>query len=421
MKREAGFSLIELLVAMAVTLIIVAATLGLFESALHTNESSQQLSNMNGNLRSAMNLMTRDLLQAGQGIPTGGVLIPSGAGCNPVNRPVPVGTSTFPYGCGNPADSNLPALIPGNALGPAVPDIPSKTATAGNLKSPNLTWVPSPGPESDMVTMMYQDNTLITNSFVNAAIFTPNYLITLTANSMTFSNALIFTANNGPNIGDIFVVTGPTAAGPTSRYVVITEVTPGSQTVNFNSSDANDTFNLNQQTSATSGTIQDLNADFGLACPQPPYPAPPAKLPAGCVAYAQRVLMVSYWLDITQVVNGQVVPRLMRQVGLATAAACAANPPPLNGCPRPVAEVIEGLELSYDYVNGTAPVNNQISSVSANTACGGCGITDNQIRKVNLYLEGRSDAALSQTGQYLRTNLATQIDIRSLAFVSRYH
>ncbi len=426
MKREEGFSLIELLVAMAVTLIIVAATLGLFESALHTNESSQQLSNMNGNLRSAMNLMTRDLLQAGQGIPTGGVLIPTGAGCKAVNRPVPVGLATFPYGCGFASSPNLPALIPGNAVGPAVPDIPSKTATAGDLKSPNLTWVPSPGPESDIVTMVYQDNTLITSSFVNAAIFSPNYLITLTANSMTFSNALIFTANNGPNIGDIFLVTGPTAAGPASRYVVITEVTPGSQTVNFDSSDPNDAFNLNQQTSAASGTINDLSnggANFGLACPQPaalptPYATP---LPAACLFYAQRVLMVSYWLDITQTVNGQVVPRLMRQVGLASAASCAANPPPLNGCPRPVAEVIEGLELSYDYVNGTTPINNQISSTAANTACGGCGITDNQIRKVNLYLAGRSDAALSQTGQYLRNNLATQIDIRSLAFVSRYH
>jgi len=81
MRREQGFSLIELMVAMAVTLIIVAATLGLFQTALRTNESSTELSNMNGNLRSAMNLISRDLLQAGQGIPTGGVAIPAGGGC----------------------------------------------------------------------------------------------------------------------------------------------------------------------------------------------------------------------------------------------------------------------------------------------------------------------------------------------------
>lgn len=426
MKREAGFSLIELLVAMVVTLVIMAATLGLFQSALQTNQTSQQMSNMNGNLRSALNLMTRDLLQAGQGIPTGGVTIPSGTGCVQVNRPVPVGTSTFAYGCADAATNpNLPAVIPGNALGPEVPDTPSATVTAGNLGSPNLTWVPSPGPESDIISMMYQDNTLITSSFVNAAVFTPNYLITLTENSMTFSDAVpVTTGSNAINVGDIFLVTGSTASGPLNRYVVITATTAGSQTVNFSNS-ASDPFKLNQQGSAASGTVNDLNNggdSFGLSCPQPgalptPYATP---LPAGCLFYAQRVLMISYWLDITQTVNGQVIPRLMRQVGLASAASCAANPPPLNGCPRPVAEVIEGLEISYDYVNGLTPINNQVSSTSANTACGGCGITDNQIRKVNLYVAGRSDAMLTQTGQFMRTNLATQIDVRSLAFVSKY-
>jgi len=424
MKREAGFSLIELMVSIVVTLVIMAATLGLFQSALQNNQSSQQLSNMNGNLRSALNLMTRDLLQAGQGIPTGGVTLPSGTGCVAVNRPVPVGTATFSYGCLDAATNpNLPAVIPGNALGPEVPDTPP--ATPGNLGSPNLSWVPSPGPESDIISMMYQDNTLITGSFVNAAIFTPNYLITLTNASMTFSNATAITGgNNTVNVGDIFLVTGSTASGPISRYVVVTTMTPGSQTVGI-ANGAADPFKLNQQGTAASGTIADLNnggTSFGLSCPQPgalpnPYGA---TVPAACLFYAQRVLMISYWLDITQSVNGQVVPRLMRQVGLASAATCAENPPPLNGCPRPVAEVIEGLEVSYDYVNGLSPVNNQVSSTTANAACGGCGITDNQIRKVNLYVAGRSDAQLSQTGQYMRTNLATQIDIRSLAFVSKY-
>ena len=412
MKREAGFSLIELLVAMTVTLIVVAATLGLFQSALRTNESSQQLSNMNGNLRSAMNLMTRDLLQAGQGIPTGGVPLPVGAGCANVNRPVPVGTSTFAYGCPNSASNpNLPAVIPGNATGPIVP------GSAGNLGSPNLTWVPSPGPNSDIVTMLYQDNTLVTNSIINGPILTPNYLITLTTTSMTFSNVTpVSTGSNTANIGDIFLVQG---AG-LSRFVVVTSIS--AQTLNFV---AGDVFNLNQQATANSGTIKDLQTagvPFGASCPQPaaspnpPYSSPP---PAACAATAQRVLMVSYWLDITQSVNTQVIPRLMRQVGLASATSCAQPTPPPTGCPRSVAEVIESLELSYDYVNGTVPVNNQVSSTAAAATCG-CTLTDNQIRKVNLYLAGRSDVRLSQTNQYMRNNLATQIDIRSLAFVNRY-
>src|SRR5208282_2611404 len=103
MKRESGFTLIELMVSMAVLLVVVGATLSLFQYAMRTNESSTQLSNMNGNLRSAMNLITRDLIQAGQGIPTGGVPLPVGVGCVAVNRPVPVGTATYTYGCPNSA------------------------------------------------------------------------------------------------------------------------------------------------------------------------------------------------------------------------------------------------------------------------------------------------------------------------------
>jgi len=422
MKREAGMTLIELIVAMAVTLVITAATLSLFSSAMRTNEGSTQLSNMNGNLRSAMSLISRDLLQAGQGIPTGGVPIPAGTGCRNLNRPVSVGTATFPYACGAAysAYPNLPAVVPGNGLGPAVP------GTAGNLGSPTLTWVPSPGPTSDMVTMMYQDNTLITGNIVTGPVFSANYLTAITTSSMTFSSATNIAGAVTPNglnnqvlPGDIFMITGKTATGPANRYVVVTNVS--GQTVNFTPGDPNDALLLNQQGTAATGTVGDLQMATGCpqpaASPNPPYSNPP---PAACVATAQRVLMISYWLDITQSVNGVVIPRLMRQVNLApSAASCLLSPPPLNGCPRSVAEVIEGFELSYDYVNGTVPVNNQVSSTAAATACS-CTISDNQIRKVNLYIAGRSDNPLTTTNQYLRNNIATQIDLRSLAFVNRY-
>jgi len=63
-------------------------------------------------------------------------------------------------------------------------------------------------------------------------------------------------------------------------------------------------------------------------------------------------------------------------------------------------------------VNGTAPINNVVVTPA--------GLTDNQIRKVNVYLAARSDAVLTSSGQYLRNNLATQVDVRSLAFVNRY-
>jgi hypothetical protein len=137
-----------------------------------------------------------------------------------------------------------------------------------------------------------------------------------------------------------------------------------------------------------------------------------------CAATAQRLLMISYFLDSTLTLNGQTVPRLMRQVNMTkNSTNCTTANPPAVGCPESVAEVIEGLELSYDYVNGTSPITNQVTTP--------VGLTDNQIRKVNIYLAGRSDTPsgfdlTKKTAQYMRNNLATQVDIRSLAFVNRY-
>jgi len=378
MRSQKGFSLIELLVAMTVTLIIAAATLSLFNYALNVNASSTQLSNINGNLRSAMNLLTRDLLQAGQGIPTGGVALPVGTGCQNINRPVYTGTAQFPYGCPNSSTyPNMPAVIPGNALGPNIIQIPA------------LSWMPeTTSKNTDMITMVYQDNNLVTN--LVPATLAPNYLTTVTSSALTFSSAVTIsgvTVSNPAVAGDVFLVYG----GGLYRYVVATNVS--GQVVSIATGDP---FQLNQQGTAASGTISDLSTagvPFGSTCDASVTP-----LPAACAATAQRVLMVTYFLDNTTVVNGQTVPRLMRQVGM--------------NAPVSVAEVIEDLEFSFDYVNGTAPINNVVSTPG--------GLTDNQIRKVNVYMAARSDAVLTQSGNYIRNNLATQVDIRSLAFVNRY-
>ncbi|HUJ40086.1 MAG TPA: prepilin-type N-terminal cleavage/methylation domain-containing protein [Candidatus Acidoferrales bacterium] len=381
MKRETGFTLIELLVAMTVTLIIAAATLSLFSLAVNVNASGTQMSTINGNLRSALNLISRDLLQAGQGIPTGGVGLPTGTGCKNINRPVYTGTAQFPYGCANPTlYPNMPAVIPGNGLGPNI------------TSNPNLSWMPEgSNKNSDSITMVYQDNTLVTN--LVPATLQPNYLTSISNSQMVFSNAVAITGSgisNAAQPGDVFLVYG----SGLYRYVVATNVS--GQTVQIASTDP---FQLNQQTKAAGGTISDMNTSnggtvpFGVSCNPAITP-----LPAACAATAQRVLFVTYFLDNSFILNGQKIPRLMRQVGMNQ--------------PTPVAEVIEDLELSYDYVNGTTPINNVVTTPA--------GLTDNQIRKVNVYLAARSDQILTSTNQYLRANMATQIDIRSLAFVNRY-
>jgi len=78
------------------------------------SETAVSVADMQHNVRSGLNQMTRDLIQTGQGIPLGGIPMPSGAGITPVVRPGP-GGMTFA------ADAvAIPALNPGPGLGALV-------------------------------------------------------------------------------------------------------------------------------------------------------------------------------------------------------------------------------------------------------------------------------------------------------------
>ena len=80
-----GFTLIELLVAMVVTLGIMAAGVQLFQQSLRTADLSVRRSEVQTEVRAALNQIERDLAQAGTGVPIGGIAIPSQAtgGANP--------------------------------------------------------------------------------------------------------------------------------------------------------------------------------------------------------------------------------------------------------------------------------------------------------------------------------------------------
>src|SRR5260370_26783554 len=84
-KSHRGFTLIELMVAMLVTLLVVGAAFWLFQSSEQTAGLTLQRSEIQTEVRAALNQIERDLSQAGTGVPLGGVAIPSAAtgGANP--------------------------------------------------------------------------------------------------------------------------------------------------------------------------------------------------------------------------------------------------------------------------------------------------------------------------------------------------
>ena len=61
-RSAAGYSLIELLISMAIMGIIMAATLGGLSDATKANDAVLNITGMNGALRAGMDLVVRDML-----------------------------------------------------------------------------------------------------------------------------------------------------------------------------------------------------------------------------------------------------------------------------------------------------------------------------------------------------------------------
>jgi prepilin-type N-terminal cleavage/methylation domain-containing protein len=377
MKREDGFSLIEMMVTLAILVIIVGTTLAALTQASQATQNVTLMADTQENLRAGLNYMVRDMVQAGEAIPQGGIPLPNNAGVVNINRPSPPTLAyTFPV-----ASTVLQAITPGFSLGlqTATPDPNNPGAT---LLGPNRT---------DMITMIYADNSLIDNTIPATPhtlnefpIFLapsggnpgcPNGSIAANGGTVTFDPTCINinTGNTGLHAGDLIMFQN--GGGVTLQCITAV----AGETVTFA---AGDPFKLNQ-TALPNSTL-----------PQTAVPANSGKYPP---TTATRIWMVTYYIDSNT--NPQ-RPVLIRQVNFNPAVA--------------VAEVIENLNVTYDIVDAvaTAPAVNAPQIVLPDTPA--------QIRKVNLLLAARSEIASSQTKGYFRNNLQTEVSIQSLSFFSLY-
>ena len=377
MKKNSGFTLVEIIIAMAVTMIAMSAAVLLFRDSTKANNSVTQNSDMSDNLRAGLNLVVQDLIQTGTGIPTGGISIPNSGGCNAVAKRVKRPPAVLALTFDGPNSSNvgcnviLPAIEPGNALGPTV-------------TSPDGTS----GPRTDVITIMYADNTLaLVQKPINTAAC-PAGAIAPTGSTITFDSSVgcvtLGAAGIPVNPGDLLMIYN--ANQPNGILQTVTSV--AGQTLNFAAADA---FNLNGRTATeTAGTIKQLQNLTG-GVPNGTYPP----------TSATRVWMVTYYLDATTDLNH---PMLMRGVNFNT--------------PQPVAETLENLQFAFNFADGTtpAPVNQfAVPIVPAPT-----GDNENQIRSVNVYMGARSTTSAANPGKYARTNLATQVALRSMAYFNTY-
>ena len=353
---QAGFSLLELLAATALGLVVIGTAMTTFKDALGMTNVATNLADASQNLRGGTNLLVRDLIEAGRGIPTGGIPIPNGAGVGPLNRPSPPGLA---YTFDNINATTLTAIVTGGSKGPIVD-----------------------GRATDMVTILTIDPIL--DTALNGALQvqpwgTVGVVPKLAADGSSLAvtpNEQTWVAGNPadgrPAVakGDLLMFMDP--AG-NAAIQTVTRVDP---TNVYFDSNAEDPFSFNQR-NATAGSISQI---------------------IGQTLTVQRVIMYTYYVD-----PGNGLPRLMRQYN--------------NGTPQALAGVVEDLELSYDLVDGSV---NPTAKRDLPILLNGVSYSPNQIRKANIHVGVRSETMSMRTKDYLRTHMSTVVSLRNLAFVDRY-
>lgn len=373
---QAGFTLLELLIAMTVMLVVLAGTTQIMSDAMNGNQAAKRMLDMNSHLRAAMDLVQRDMLQVGQGLPVGRRIgIPNGGAASPIDRPGPAQSGACPGVDTFPVDSTLPAITVGAGLGP-----------------------PINGQCTDVITILAADN-----------LFGPVSLASISADGSTARIHNSVNISDDPDIesdnlraGDLLMLT----KGAMSTLMQVTAV--AGQQVTFGAG-TGDPLGLNQldPTLDMLGTINQLK---DAAPSDPDVPVVVGGVQQRAPSQATRIRMITYYVD-TQTDPG--MPRLVRVVG--------------GGQPNAVGLGVQDFRLTYDIadqVNNPTGVRMDASDVDGSGACSPDPCSENQIRKVNVVLAMTADDqrrnSLVSHGRQSQNALYTQVSLRSMAFVDRY-
>ena len=326
LEATAGYSLVELIIAMGLLTVIVGATLGGLTDVMKGNELVMTIASMNNSVRGGMDLMVRDFLQVGSGLPSSHtVTIPNGVGALPVRIPGPPGAEFLT----NAGAVVLPAVMPRSGAGPTID-----------------------GVATDVVSMLMADN-----AFLDVAL------------SAVAATAVTIAA--GPDLGDgpDRVVPGQLmmiSKGSVNTLVQVTAVDVDARRLTFADGDS---LRLNQS-GAANGTLAALNAQ--------------APINDASATRISRLRMITYYLDN---VADPLHPRLVRRINngdpttfdntLGTAVALDA------------VDLQFSYDISNGSGN-PGGVEMDAADMGTGGACSPVACAETQIRKVNVQLRSRS-------------------------------
>ncbi len=366
-KPQSGFSLAELLVAMALTGVLMAAAMMLYQKSVRIAGFVSTRAELQSEMRGAMNQIARDLNQAGTGIPIGGIPIPSLAnggvnpvfGCDATRCYLTAGKNVFTTGTLNKVTpANSAGITTSEATDALVMLYMDPIAPAGDATSSatGLNWSAFP------TTTVADDGSTLTMPVGTTPVLNDP------RRGLVVGDLLLLQNEKGSAVG---VVTGFDAATGIIRFA------------------SGDPLKINQPAAVpVIGTLASLRIS----------PLPGVGVPHYKPVSVSRIMMISYyvWKDPS---DGHLM--LMRQVNGRAAS--------------PVAEYIEDFQVSFDVLDDSkSPA--VLTADLPDAAIGTPAVAQpNMIRKINLRLIARSPQ-LNDRGQYDRMSIATSVGPRNLSF-----
>lgn len=362
LAATAGYSLVELIVAMGIFTVVMGATLGGLASVMQGNELVLTVASVNDSVRAGMDLMIRDLLQTGSGLPSSHtVSIPNGAGAVQIRIPGPPGQGAF---LTEPGALVLPAVMPRDGQGPTIN-----------------------GVSTDTLSILMADNAFLD---VN--------LSAVTDTSVTIA------CGPAPTIPCPDIANGPDRVAPgqlmlikKGSYNTLVQVTAVDTVTRVLTFADGDSLQLNQS-GAEEGTLAALNAEAPVDDP--------------VATSISRMRMITYYLDS---VTDPEHPRLVRRVNNGDPGTFD------NNLGTAVAIDAVDLQFSYDISNGIANpggVEMNDDDLDGTGACNPEACAETQVRKVNVRLQSRGP---ERKHGFFENVLESQVSLRSMAFVDRYN
>jgi prepilin-type N-terminal cleavage/methylation domain-containing protein len=378
--RLKGFTLVEMMIAMALGAVVMAASVEMYSRSVRGTFVVSQRAEMQQDFRAAANMLTKDASLAGAGMGNNLALaLPAGNGAQ-----IPV------YGC----DQIPKCYINGGAV--AYP-----TQLVGGVNIPYVYglipgWKFGPtinaaGGPTDVLTVVNSDS----------AFYLSCYKV-----SVTDATTVLFTL---PIPLGITCVLPPPMVNPQRLDDPVAGLTPGdllqfqvTTGVGNNATSSTVMAEVTNVTLAANSPLGELQWNVSFAAGDPLRMNQPAAATGnlnsviGYTGLANRINVISYYID-----NSIVPPRLMRQTSGHT--------------PIPLVENVAFLRFSYDLYDSTT----NSAKVDQDDGGASLGLTPSQITKINIKHMALNSTLHGAQG-FQGLDLQTSVSARDLTFKNDY-